>query len=585
MRCYQQDNNLFIETSSYKFHLNTTNPIQATLSWKKDNSLQLFLIPQLNTAESSDDPGKPVDLEISPNQEFITITLKCRNNLWDEKLVFWQIAEESLEHFCRINSTRSYYLADITFLGTSQPQPTSFSSGNFHQVFSPVPNVDFYNYFLPAETAENPINAKQFRGGSWFFTPSPYFYALKWNSGDVIGVGILCKKGENNFSNYLYQGGVKGFTFLLSYDCATHIPSRWDSPHLKFYFGNDEFALLQKYCNELYNYKLAQRNQLHKPQWWFGPIWCGWGEQCCEAMRLTRDKTDSAYNTLLARSACNQQNYENWLKLLLLKDLKPRIVIIDDGWAEQPGSPIPHPDRWRNLRHFIDQCHQQNIYVLLWHNCFETTMAPVNEVILNPEGKPYIGNYGAPCADPTNPAFAERFKKIVYKMLSPDKDCLNADGFKVDINGSIPAGKGYKIYGNIWGGELMKAMMKLIYDSAKDVKEFALIESHTANAYFNDTVNMLRLNDMCGPAGKELEFMSFRYRVARCASPDWLIDTDCWPIASRDLLRQYISLQPRLGVPALYYAFSIGELPDSFTEDDYSHIRSVWEKYSTNIPK
>lgn len=585
MRYYQQGHNLFIETSRYKFYLNKTNPTLATLSGGQDYILQIYLIPQINTAERYDETVRLLDFEINSSQEILTLSLKCQSNLWNEKVVIWQFSEESLEHFCRINSTRSYNLADVTFLGTTQSQPISLSTGNFHRVFSPVPNVDFHNYFLPSETAENPINAKQFRGGTWFFTPSPYFYALKWNSGDVIGFGIMCKKGENNFSNYIYQGGDDGFKFILNYDCATRIPAAWDSPHLKLYFGNDEFFLLQKYCDELYNRNLAQRNKIHKPDWWFGPIWCGWGEQCCEAMRLTHDKTDSAHNTALARSACNQQNYEKWLKLLLLKDLKPRIVIIDDGWAEQPGSPTPHPERWYNLRQFIDQCHTQNIYVLLWHNCFETTVAAPDEVILNPEGKPYIGNYGAPCADPTNPAFAERFKKIVYKMLSPDKDCLNADGFKVDINGSIPAGKGYKIYGNLWGGELMKAMMKLIYDTAKSVKEFALIESHTANAYFNDTLDMLRLNDMCGPAGKELEFMSFRYRIARYASPDWLIDTDCWPVANRHLLRQYISLQPQLGVPALYYAFSIGEQPDLFTEDDYLHIRSVWEKYSANIQK
>ena len=344
------------------------------------------------------------------------------------------------------------------------------------------------------------------------------------------------------------------------------------------YIQTDE-ARIVRLIFELYLKGYAQKNTRPKPLWWYGPIFCGWGEQCSEAMRVSHNKNNHQLNLSLARRACTQHNYQQWLKLLLQKGLNPRILIVDDGWAEKPGSFLPHPERWNDMREFIESCHQQGIKVLLWWNCFESEMIPFDETIRTIEGKSAVGLYGSPCADPTNPAFIQRFRKIMYKILSPDKGCLNADGLKVDINGSIPSGEGYIVYENLWGAELMKSMMRLIYESAVSVKEDALIESHTANPYFNDTLDMLRLNDIVCPEGKEIEAMRFRYEVARRASTDWLIDTDCWPIKNLRHLHKYVRLQPELGVPALYYAQSLGNTPEMFTDMEYSIIQSVWEQY------
>jgi hypothetical protein len=94
---------------------------------------------------------------------------------------------------------------------------------------------------------------------------------------------------------------------------------------------------------------------------------------------------------------------------------------------------------------------------------------------------------------------------------------------------------------------------------------------------------MLRLNDMVFPEGKVIDGMKFRQRVARLASPDWLIDPDCWPIGDLELFRRYIQIQPELGVPSLYFAMSLGGKPSPLMDGDYALIRDVWKSYNETI--
>lgn len=584
MKILKNHHNLTVQTETYQFYVNLHQPLWASLVFNNFASLRLFLLPQINVSDKKDNVGEIVSVSLEREQESVALHLVSRSECWDSKDVFWKFSEHNIDHYCIIKGSKEFQIDDLSFLGDCAGE-RQLSFGNFDKVFCPSPNADGVNEFKPSEVALNSISARVWRGGIGFFTPAPFFVAFQWNNQISIGLGIFCKPGENNFSNFAYIGSVDGFALRLDYDSATKAKSPWIMPTLRLYFGNDRFDLLEQYCRDLYINGFAQKNNRQKKSWWFGPIFCGWGEQCSQAMRLSLNKRDHKRNLELARSACTQKNYQHWLCNLRKHGLKPQILIIDDGWAESAGSVLPNPERWSDLRGFIENCHQQGIKVLLWWNCWESDVIPYEETIRSIEGTSAIGVYGSRCADPTNPAFIQRFKKIIFKLLGRDKGCLNADGLKVDILGSLPSGKGYIVYDNLWGVELLKAMLSLIYEAAKEVKDEALIESHSANSYFNDTLDMLRLNDIICPEGKELDVMKFRYEVARRASPDWLIDTDGWPIRNLEHLHKYVRLQPELGVPALYYAKSLGETPVSFTDEEYSLIRSVWSKYLSSIKK
>ncbi len=575
MRVLKQDSHVLIQAKTYQFMYDSAEPLWANLNLRKNSRLRLFLMPQINTSTMKDKVPEIVAVSLRKQGSDPVIELTFRSLCWKYKKVIWRLNDFFIETYCLLEGEWQFYIDDLTFLGTLSPDKV-LSKGNFHTLFSPVPNAENYNLFKPSQIAHNPISAGGFHGGTGFFTPAPFFYAFQWHTGDNVGVGLHCHPGENNFSDFSYLGEHQGFLFRLEYDCATlsHSPAR--TPSLVFYCGNDPIELLKQYCDHLYEKGIAPKNAHHQPEWWHGPIFCGWGEQCSCAMKDTYNKSDGQLNTSLAREACTQKNYEQWLDYLLEKGLKPRIIIIDDGWESIPGSPIPHATRWRNLRTFIDYCHSQRIKVLLWWNCFESQMAQPNETIRTLEGIPVKGLYGAPCADPTNPNFAKRLKKILQRLLSKRQRALNADGLKIDINGSIPSGKGFLVQGNVWGTELMKAMMRLIYDTAHEIKDNALIETHTVNPYFNDVIDMIRLNDIICPKGKEIEAMTLRQKVARAASPHWLIDPDCWPLPDRESLGRYICLQPELGVPSLYYALSIGSEPTPLTDEEYALIRNVW---------
>jgi hypothetical protein len=60
------------------------------------------------------------------------------------------------------------------------------------------------------------------------------------------------------------------------------------------------------------------------------------------------------------------------------------------------------------------------------------------------------------------------------------------------------------------------------------------------------------------------------------ADPNWLIDTDGWPMPSLSALREYVAVQPTLGVPSLYYASHLDTTGEELADADFALIRRAW---------
>jgi hypothetical protein len=130
----------------------------------------------------------------------------------------------------------------------------------------------------------------------------------------------------------------------------------------------------------------------------------------------------------------------------------------------------------------------------------------------------------------------------------------------------------------VWGLELMRLYLCIIYDEAKKTKRDALVMAHTPHPYLADVLDMVRLNDI--NTGQDIgKAMTHRARVARIACPQAVVDTDNWPITDKAAWREYTRLQPELGVPSLYYASHIDSTLEPLEAADYQLIRETWARY------
>ncbi|HZL04937.1 MAG TPA: hypothetical protein VFE45_05905, partial [Coriobacteriia bacterium] len=108
--------------------------------------------------------------------------------------------------------------------------------------------------------------------------------------------------------------------------------------------------------------------------------------------------------------------------------------------------------------------------------------------------------------------------------------------------------------------------------------------AHTANPYFADVVDVLRLNDLDGDCEDVLGVMSNRAALARICSPAWLVDTDDDLMVDRARWRAYAELQPQLGIPDTYYATGIAQSMELLGPEDHTRLRQIWQEYREARP-
>ncbi len=308
--------------------------------------------------------------------------------------------------------------------------------------------------------------------------------------------------------------------------------------------------------------------------WWQEPMFCGWGEQVSQEFHDgLRPIVDVAVPR--APDRATQANYEHWLAALETQGLDPGTVVIDDKWQASYGLNDVDRSKWPDLPGFIAGQHARGRHVLLWLKAWDPAGLPPEECICDAAGKP-LG------VDPGAPAYRARFAAQVRHMLCD----LGADGFKVDFTHLIPRGRDGRSQGGAWGLELLRQWLAILSDAATTAKPDALIVTHTANPYVADLVDMLRLNDVAGLVDVRASIvpdMMHRGRIARAASPYWLIDSDNWPCLTRVQWRDYIRAQGAgtFGVPSLYHAERLGWGPtdEPLDADDYAAVRVAWATY------
>ena len=504
--------------------------------------------------------------------EAIEIAIPAQSRLWGAVRYVFRGTASALEHFAQRRGARRPDNLHF-FAGRRVSGGACLSRPRWTAVFDPEPNARRKHYFAPAERATIGVSSDpNYYQGNWFFTPGPLCYGLHL-AGGWLAAGVAARPGEHNFDQFEYRGAPEGFALNLRYDGHTAGADDWESPHLVLLPADDEYGALAGYCAWLRNAGLAPTGNPAPHDWWRAPIFCGWGEQVV----LDRRTSLTTPPPLRAADYCTQANYERFLSTLGRVGLAPGTVVIDDKWQRHYGLNTPDPAKWPDMPGFIRDQRDAGRRVLLWLRAWHPEGIPAGECLADGGGQP-LG------VDPSSPRYEARLRAQVRHMLLD----LGADGFKIDFTHRLPAERNVRAAGGIWGVELLKRLLGIVHDAAKEVKADALIMAHTANPYFADVVDMLRLNDIASVVGQPsyLASMALRARVARLASPHWLVDTDNWPSPNREAWLEYCRAQPALGVPSLYYVTRIhhlaenGEVTDEpLRAEDYAELAALWAAY------
>lgn len=542
----------------------------------------------LDTLEFTDEPQEILSYTHTQKDESIEVVFKGRGGRWVEKSVIFICHQDYFMVMARVEGVATG-ITDIRYFASGVSVKTPGSRALI------APRFDWFVGKIQRRIDEDELLSCQ----QWF-SPPPFSY-IYTDEGVFSAVGVAARKGDQNFTAFLHTG--KDDSFVLQYEGHCPVKGIFITPSLVFCPDAMEWdGALRTYRDVLERERcLVILGHKRVPQWWREPIFCGWGEMRYE-YRADHDDHENG-NFVNVTDYCTQRRYERYLDALEREGVHPGTVIIDMGWAEQVAFGKPDTHKWPDMRSFIDRQHEKGRHVLLWFTPM-VTQGLAAEACLMLQGR-------AVAPDPTNPVYVDILNEQLSYMLSSGPEGLDADGFKIDFTQNNPSEQGVftgylnsfwglinttnekHLYSkrdqrselirvhdkNVWGIELLHRYLENIYKGMKAVKAESLLITHTPNPYFTDVSDMIRLNDLDGECDNVLEVMSSRAKIASAINPSWLIDTDNDLMIDRNHWRQYIALQPCLGIPDTYYATHIATSMEAFTTEDYALLRQIFEDY------
>jgi len=528
------------------------------------------------------------------SEEHKVVLVEAGSSIWKKKEIYYEFYPDRIEVYQKV-------------YGQGTLERLFFFRGRLgDQEFASVPGFDIVKTgqvnFLGAELfhISQPLVIGVFNDTTYWghgLSGGPLYYAFSNGlRGSWLGVCCVAKPGEYQFRGFEFNFKTSGVeqsmepvlgtqAFSLVYDGRVSVKGEFTSPKLVILNGQDE-ADIGGQLNALLEANGTLRRKEKVYRWWQEPIFCGWHEQVYYGLRKSFSgsfETGASYT-----DECTQENYSNALRRLREHGLVPGTVIIDAYWQKMEGGELWEVDetKWPDLRGFVKECHQNGQRVLLWVVAWARQGLPAEECIKNAQGEPI-----AP--DPTHPRFRTRVQEACHRLFGSDEGCYNVDGLKIDGTNVTPGGVGYHNYGNVWGFELLRAFLELVYKSAKEVKEDALISTFCAHQYFNDVSDMVRLGDLYTDMGDPVSTAERRRQIYTLAMPDNLIDTDGmvrWCVA--DHYQEMFLKQLQLGIPCLYTSGPLYRargfqkiLFSEFDEEDYRLIREVWAKHRQRLKK
>ncbi len=354
-----------------------------------------------------------------------------------------------------------------------------------------------------------------------YLAPPMLAYPFTLDGAEWLALGLAPRPGHYNFDRFcchFTQSDPQLQSFYLSTDFLgyTRVNGQYELPAIAITSGENEFAALAAQTHALVAYaEHPRRDWADSPRWWYGPLFCGWGEQ-------------AYYNRAQMQAAAAQEPYSRMSDELDEIGLRPTAIIIDDKWMTSYGEALPDPAEMAGPARFVEREHARGRRVMLWFKAWNSDGLPLDECI-NLWSQPYG-------ADPTSPAYQQRMHRLMHTLLSADAGCYNCDGFKVDFANVMPLGRLLQSHDHgVYGFEMLKRWYTLFYSAAKAVKPDCLVNTSAAHPYYADVTDQARLHDYDCHLRVAWDVRSYRQKLFHAALPGISIDTDgVWSNAPRD---------------------------------------------------
>jgi hypothetical protein len=494
------------------------------------------------------------DLRVTQTGDITRMTYNETSALWERKTYTFEFHPDRIVYFYRVHGRGPVERAHFFRSWMEDPTTVEQELGvvpEYDTVFSPAVNFMGKVYHFAGDTATITAGDDPMYWGSGL-AGAPFCFGLNCRGERLwVWAGLGVRPGACTFETFTYNAntthrifGAGGFD--CNYNGKLTIDGVWESPHLMLGAARDPYEGLiahQALLERDYGLNLPRRGAT--PAWWRTPVFCGWGEQMSLGYR-----DHGNLEGVDANAYCTQALHDHWMSILRRHRIRPGQIIIDAGW-EQPGTTgdmLVHPDRWPDLRGWINARHAEGIRTHLWMCAWHRAGVPDEECIVRADGTPV-----AP--DPTHPAYVRRLRAMIRRLLSDAPGCYNADGLKIDGLMTCPIGPGLRNHENVWGMELQRRLLTVIHDEVKTCKPEAAISTFYATPYLADLTDTVRAADLFSIHPSPEATLRHRVRVQSIAMPGCPIDTDhvFW-YDIRDNWIDIMRTQLACGIPSLYHA-------------------------------
>lgn len=435
--------------------------------------------------------------------------------------------------------------------------PRANHANQFYHSISMPQSLGIYNEMPLANSFERSL------GGAFLpeqiqrlFCPPPL--ALAFGQGHTwASVGLGEKPGLYLFNALDYSGArYAGASFQVNYNGYRSLDGEFASPVMAIHFGYSEYETLEQYIGWCDRSGFSTRRPYPNAAWHRQPIFCGWAEQTVQ----------SKQTGLPAGDLCTQANYEQWIAEVEQRGIPFGTLVIDDKWQEDYGTFRVDAQKWPDMPGFIARQHDQGRRVLLWVAGHHPEGLSDAWCVLV-DGK-------VAGADVTNPEYEAFLRRQIRHLMLE----VGADGFKEDWMAGQPGDPDAVMHSPLYGIEFLRRFQKILYDEAHRCKPDALVETQTPHPLFRESADVLRLNDLHFGTRNVVEMMKARARIARLAG--WPL-VDCDNASSTNLQQwwDYMQVQPRLGIPALYCVHKTESTLEEIPDYMWAGLAALWQQY------
>ncbi|WP_314505016.1 hypothetical protein [uncultured Microbacterium sp.] len=551
--------------------------------------MRLSALSSAHTREGRDETTAVREPTVAVDDDAIVIVVSTESPAWSARALVVRCTGEAIE--LTLEAEGDGALEDVTLLGGDGVLPSG-ASGTFRSgldaksiyVPSPTEPVAFVRPVWSAASLGVVGDADPGRLNGVFSPPpfalafgrDPAVDAFAPGPGAWLGLWLRGAVEELGFTTLRYEPVDDGALLRLNYEGHTRVDGRWRSPTIVIRPVDSPKHALEAHRSDLVAHGHAPAGRYPPASWWLQPIFCGWGGQVARG------------GTADAPAFCRQEVYDDFLAALSQASLEPGTIVVDDRWQAQYATAEPDAEAWPDLRGWIARRHAEGRRVLLWWKAWDPTGLPVDECITDAAGR-------AVAADPGSPAYLSRLDGIIDRLLG--RGGLDADGFKVDFTQRTPSGATMRSAADsdgVWGVAALHRLVGRIHRTAKAVKPDALIITHTVHPSFGDICDMVRTNDVLehdvtGAPVSVAAQLRARFEIVAATMPDHPVDTDQWPMPSRDEWLDYARTQGGLGVPALYYIERVADDIDRLDPaevilpEHLAVIQGTWADYRSAL--